>query len=231
MRCSERSRREKASYSSQSRSVTSLTAERDRSRRPLSSVKASSMSRVEEPAAWSSTASSSSASVRPASALRIAEENGFGVSPHLRRGIVDHALGGLELPGPIPVPGIPQPRPRRARSAPARPPRSPRRPAPLPRSAAPPAGPGPTAMPPSRGARRSKPATPRASAQMPIFSPWGCSLGRRRQPFRPLSCFNSGRVHPIPLFQQLYAFTSTTLVDTRTARSSLDPWGIISTAL
>ena len=103
--------------------------------------------------------------------------------------------------------GIPQPRPRRARSAPARPPRSPRRPAPLPRSAAPPAGLGPTAMPPSRGARRSKPATPRASAQMPIFSPWGCSLGRRRQPFRPLSCFNSGRVHPIPLFQQLYAFT------------------------
>jgi hypothetical protein len=40
-----------------------------------------------------------------------------------------------------------------------------------------------------------------------IFSSSGCSLGPTAPTESPFSCFDSGRVHPNPFFQQAYAFT------------------------
>jgi hypothetical protein len=40
-----------------------------------------------------------------------------------------------------------------------------------------------------------------------IFSSSGCSLGPTASTEGPLSCFDSGRVHPNLFFQQAYAFT------------------------
>jgi hypothetical protein len=42
---------------------------------------------------------------------------------------------------------------------------------------------------------------------MRLFSSSGCSLGPTAPTESPLSCFDSGRVHPNPFFQQNYAFT------------------------
>src|SRR6266545_7961112 len=54
-----------ASYSAHSRSVISLTAVRFNSDRPRSSANSASISRVDSPRAYISTASASSSSVRP----------------------------------------------------------------------------------------------------------------------------------------------------------------------
>src|SRR5262245_6954742 len=61
----DRSRLANASYSAHSRSVTSLTAVRESKERPSSSANSASMSRVDSPRAYISTASASNSSVRP----------------------------------------------------------------------------------------------------------------------------------------------------------------------
>jgi len=71
-----RSRLANASYSAHSRSVISLTALRLSRLRPSVSVNTASMSRVESPRAYISTARLSSSSVRPRTASRMRERNG-----------------------------------------------------------------------------------------------------------------------------------------------------------
>jgi hypothetical protein len=74
-------------------------------------------------------------------------------------------------------------------------------------SAAPPAAPSSTGPAPFPSARQSRPEAARVSARVRIFSSSGCSLGPTAPTESPFSCFDSGRVHPNPFFQQDYAFT------------------------
>src|ERR1700722_12794666 len=90
MTCSERSRLQKSSYSVHSFSVISLTAARDRSRPPVSSVNASSMSRVDRPRA----------SRRRSPHLR---DEGLRRIANLRRRIFHRPFRRLHLAGPITI--------------------------------------------------------------------------------------------------------------------------------
>jgi hypothetical protein len=206
MACSARSRLQKPSYSAHSRSAISLTAARYRSLRPVSSVNASSMSHVDKPLAWSSTASRSSSRVAP-KALPARSRRTVQVS----RGLAAQNIR------PPPQPSSPCQSDNRCGSPPFRPrpldsardqARQRPRPPTLPRqSAAAPDEPSRLAPPPSPSLRSSMREAPRACALARIVSASECSLGPSAPTESPLSCFTSGRVHSNPISSKPYALT------------------------
>src|SRR5439155_8756529 len=100
--CSDRSRVANASYSSQSRSVTSLTAVRDRSERPCSSANVDSMSRVDSGVHLDGEAlqllGAPSESLAYSGPVRLPQVR------HLRHCVLDRAVVALQPPPPVAVP-------------------------------------------------------------------------------------------------------------------------------
>ena len=203
-----RARRDRACRSPRTRpksfSVISLTAARDRSRLPVSSVNVSSMSRVDRPGARKvRPPAASSSRVRPESAARTPEMNGSGVSRTCGLRIVHRPFRGLHLARPIAI-AVAGLLPIAALVAP------PSRPSTSATSFAPEcllddqAQRQPHQIAPPAAVPRSPFISPRSSlavAPARIVSPLGCSL-RATAPSPP-SCCDSGRVHPNPFSSKL----------------------------